>query len=110
MTHPELCADLRQQYIAHQSRERRRLDLIYEEYVRDTISEIVAGGKYPSLRRVISFITMKNPLLTSVHLTGRALKRIRQEVTTSQFGSCAISSSPGYYPRNSKVRRGKLDR
>jgi hypothetical protein len=54
--------------------------LIYEEHVRKTISEIVATGKFPSCKRVLSFITMKNPLLTSIHLTGRALKRIRQEV------------------------------
>jgi len=80
LTSPELCADLHQRYIAHQSMERRRLDLIYEEYVRETISEIVAAGKYPSRERVLSFITMKDPLLTSIHLTGRALKRIRQEV------------------------------
>jgi hypothetical protein len=60
--------------------ERRRLDLIYEEYARETISEIVAAGKYPSCKRVLSFITMKNPSLTSIYLTGRALKRIRQEV------------------------------
>jgi len=77
LTSPELCADLHQRYIAHQSMERRRLDLIYEEYVRETISEIVAAGKYPSRERVLSFITMKDPLLTSIHLTGRALKRIR---------------------------------
>ena len=80
MTYPELCAGLRQRYIAHQSAERRRLDLIYEAHARSAIDEILATSKYPSRKRVLTFITQRNPTLTSICLTGRALRRIRLEL------------------------------
>jgi hypothetical protein len=80
LTYPELCADLHRQYIAHQSLERQQLDRVYQTYVRQATEEITAAGKYPSRVRVQSFIQTRNPLLTSVTLTGRALKRFRQEI------------------------------
>jgi hypothetical protein len=80
LTYPELCADLHRQYIAHQSLERQQLDRVYQTYVRQATEEITAAGKYPSRVRVQSFIQTRNPLLTSITLTGRALKRFRQEI------------------------------
>ena len=78
--YPELCADLHQQYIARRSLERQQLDSRYEIYVRQAIDEISSAGKYPSHKRVLSFITKSNPSLTSIYLSSRALKGIRQEV------------------------------
>lgn len=79
MTYPTLCAEFRQRYLACQSLERQRLDSIYQEHSRKAIDEIIAAGKYPSRKRVLSAITQKNPTLTSISLTSRAVKRIRQE-------------------------------
>ena len=80
MMYPDLCAHLRQRYIAHRSLERQKLDLIYETQVRQTIEEITAAGKYPSCKRILSFITKGDPSLRSIFLTGRAVKRIRREL------------------------------
>jgi hypothetical protein len=80
MMYPDLCAHLRQRYIAHQSLERLKLDLIYETQVRQTIEEITAAGKYPSCKRILSFITKGDPSLRSIFLTSRAVKRIRREL------------------------------
>lgn len=80
MTYPELCAGLRHRYIAHQSAERRRLDLIYEAHARSAIDEILATDKYPSRKRVLSLIMQRNPTLTSICLTGRAMRRVRLEL------------------------------
>jgi hypothetical protein len=77
MTYPELCAEFRQRYLAHRSIERRQIASIYEEHSRMAIDEIIAAGKYPSRKRVLSFIMQKN--LTSIYLTSSAVKRIRQE-------------------------------
>jgi transcriptional regulator with XRE-family HTH domain len=82
---PELCADLRRRYISHQSMERWKIDLIYEKHVRQAIDQIIATGKYPSCDRVLSFITQRDPTLTSIYRTTRMLKRIRQE--TGMTGS-----------------------
>ncbi len=91
-TYPELCADLHQQNIGRRSLERQQLDSKYEIYVRRAIDEITAAGKYPSHERVLSFITKRNPSLTSIYLTSRALKRIRQEVarTVPEFTGLTI--------------------
>ena len=80
LTYPELCADLHQRYIAHQSAERWKLDLIYQTSVRQATEELTAAGKYPSRIRVQSLITTRDPSLTSIFLTGRALRHIRQEM------------------------------
>jgi transcriptional regulator with XRE-family HTH domain len=80
LTYPELCADLHQRNIAHQSAERWKLDLIYQTCVRQATEELTAAGKYPSRIRVQSLITTRNPSLTSIFLTGRALRHVRQEM------------------------------
>jgi hypothetical protein len=48
--------------------------------MRNMFARQVAAGKYPSCERVLSFIEMKDLSPTSIHLTGRALERIRREV------------------------------
>jgi transcriptional regulator with XRE-family HTH domain len=83
ITYPALCAELHQRYLVHQSMERRRLESIYEKYVRQAIEEIIAAGRYPSRKRVLCSITKKDPSLTSTSRTSRVLKRIRQEVAKS---------------------------
>lgn len=94
LTYPELCADLRRRYIAHQSMERWKLDLIYEKHVRQAIEEIIAAGKYPSRDRVLSSITQRNQTLTSIYLTGRIVKRIRQEMVTSVPENTGLECPP----------------
>ena len=84
LTCPDICALLRQQYIAYRASERQRLNLIYEKEVRQAIQEITNASQYPSRKRVLWLISKKSSALTSVVLTARALKRIRQELRTAQ--------------------------
>jgi transcriptional regulator with XRE-family HTH domain len=86
LTHPDLCARLRQLYINHQSSELQHLHLIYEDKVRQAIDEVTAASKYPSRKRVLAFISKRNPAMTSIYLTGKAMKRIRAEAV--QATSC----------------------
>ena len=74
---PGLCRRLRARYMAHRSLERQRAGLVYENAVRKAIGEITDAGEYPSLQRTFSFILKRNLLLTSLHLTNLAIKRIR---------------------------------
>ena len=76
---PQLCADLRQQYLARRYSERHQLEFTYETYVREAVDEITCVGKYPSRKRVLSVIAKRNPSLTSICLTSRILRRIRDE-------------------------------
>jgi hypothetical protein len=76
---PQLCADLRQQYLARRCSERHQLEFTYETYVREAVDEITCVGKYPSRKRVLSVIAKRNPSLTSICLTSRILRRIRDE-------------------------------
>ena len=79
MIYPQLCADLRRQYVARRSSERHQLEFTYETYVREAVDEITSVSKYPSRKRVLSVIAKRNPSLTSICLTSRILRRIRDE-------------------------------
>lgn len=80
MTYPELCAGLHQRYIARRSLERHQIELKYETYVRQAVDEITLAGEYPSRKRVLLFIAKRNPSLTSIHFTSRAVKHVRLEL------------------------------
>jgi hypothetical protein len=77
VTHQDLHRRLHQRYLAHQSSERRKIELLYEREVSFAIQEITSGGQYPSHKRVLSTISKRSSSLTSVHFTSRALKQIR---------------------------------
>lgn len=55
----------------------------FEKYVRQAIEGIIAAGKYPSRKQVLSVITKRNPSLTSICLTSKALQRARLELATA---------------------------
>lgn len=80
VTCPDLCRRLRVRYMAHRSLEQQQIRLVYENAVRHAIGEITHAGEYPSLQRTFSFISKRNPSLTSPHLTNLAIKRIRMKL------------------------------
>jgi hypothetical protein len=57
--------------------EKQQVRLAYDNAVRYAIGEIADTGEYPSLQRIFSFASKRNPSLTSPHLTNLAIKRIR---------------------------------
>jgi hypothetical protein len=77
---PDLCRRLRVRYMAHRSLEQQRVRLVYENAVRHAIGQIADAGEYPSLQRTFSFMSKRNPSLTSLHLTNIAIKRIRMKL------------------------------
>jgi hypothetical protein len=66
--------------MAHRSLEQQRVRLVYENAVRHAIGQIADAGEYPSLQRTFSFMSKRNPSLTSLHLTNIAIKRIRMKL------------------------------
>jgi len=74
---PDLCQRLRTRNLAHRSLEKQQVRLAYDNAVRHAIGEITDTGEYPSLQRIFSFTSKRNPSLTSPHLTNLAIKRIR---------------------------------
>jgi transcriptional regulator with XRE-family HTH domain len=81
---PDICRRLRDRYTAHRASEFQKIRLTYEEPVRQAITEITAAGKYPSGKRVLSVISKANPALTSIFLTGHAVKHALEELRKLQ--------------------------
>ena len=77
---PDLCRHLRARHVARQLREQQRFRLVYENAVRQALGEIAYAGHYPSQQRVLSFISKRNPSLTSFYLTGLAIKSVRMKL------------------------------
>jgi hypothetical protein len=80
---PDLCRRLRTRYVAHRVQEQQMVRLAYEKAVGQAIDEIVNAGAYPSQQRVLSFISERNPSLTSFYLTGIAIKSARMKLGQS---------------------------
>ena len=77
---PALCRRLRTRYVAHRVQEQQTVAVVYENAVSQAIDEIVDAGGYPSQQRVLSFISERNPSLTSFYLTGIAIKNARMKL------------------------------
>jgi len=77
---PDLCRHLRTRYVAYRVQEQQMVRLAYENVVGQAIDEIVDAGAYPSQQRVLSFISERNPSLTSFYLTGLAIKSSRMKL------------------------------
>lgn len=74
---PDLCQRLRIRHLAHRAREQQKVRRAYEDAVRDAIGKVAKSGVYPSLQRILFFVSQRNPSLRSYHLTNLAIKRIR---------------------------------